>query len=339
MDHQNDIAGAFDSNNDLKARETEVLARVAEETGFVPERLLSRSSWWDSKAIGAFHYLGVHQGRPAVLKVQGVRPAYSEADMIASFVKYNTSNIVRPPQVYAHVPWSDAARYEALVLEYVLGEKIVQKPAIANEVDEFFQLYAEYRSHCRSTPWVKKPDGSISSRIIQTFAQWQGSSHEIYPSHPGRGPKDAALILRAQEALISGYEGVPLEFMHGHFSADDLYRVNKQVVLLSNLFWSWRPPFYDAVFAYHWFGYNVAETVPGVTPGLFDEQRALWLERAYACVSTPEDLRLVRLALLERATAGLIIDAFTVHPDKDITPYVFEVTRQEILDLLSLLEG
>ena len=89
----------------------------------MPDKLVSRSAWWGSSEIGAFHYAGEFEGKKAVIKIQGVKPSLSEIYMIDSFTQTNESKIIRPPYLYTHLPWDDQKRYEALVLEFIEGQR------------------------------------------------------------------------------------------------------------------------------------------------------------------------------------------------------------------------
>lgn len=104
---QNDVGGKFLDGSDLAGREDEVLRDASLKLGFSPKTIVGRSSWWGSQEIGAFHYHGLYQGKPAVLKIQGVMQATSEIFMIQQFVKKNRSKVVRPPYLYAYQEWND----------------------------------------------------------------------------------------------------------------------------------------------------------------------------------------------------------------------------------------
>lgn len=330
---ENEISRLFHQGSDLGEREQDVLQEVSSELGFQPTKLLLRSSWWGSKEIGAFHYKGQFEGKPAVLKVQGVKPEASEAYMISSFEKTNKSRVIRPPYLYASRPWDDTKRYEALVLEDVGDTRVVNLPATKREIDRFFDLYKEYRANCRQEPWLETPLQSKLEKAKNNFRQWKEASHKIYPNHPLRQKEDTELIDKAVEVLVKGYEGIELEFQHAHFGDGDLYQVGDQVVLLSNLYWSWRAPFYDTIFGYHWYMYHLG-SVEGITPEQVEEQRELWLNYIWRFARTDEDKRLLNLALLERATAGLNIDALSADPHKLISAYLVEATRERVRDLI-----
>jgi hypothetical protein len=116
---EHDVLVSYFRGSDLEAREQPILQEVEAELGFTPTKLLGKSTWWGSKDIGAFQYLGEYEGQAAVLKVQGVKPDVSEADMLRAFAENNQSRLVRPPRLYKSISWSDENRYEALVVEYI----------------------------------------------------------------------------------------------------------------------------------------------------------------------------------------------------------------------------
>ena len=251
MSLQSDTSGDYISTTTLQFHEEEVVKDAIEKTGFQPVKLLNKSHWWGSKDSGAFHYAGEFEGKKAILKIQGAKSSLSEAEMIASFAKVNKSQTIRPPHLYAQLPWSESLEYEALILEWIKDDKVIECPAFVTEVVLFYSLYEDYRLHCVTEPWVVKPQGDAASYIQEKFALWRQEGKKMYPEHPLRRDEDEKLIEQAVEILTREYAGVPLEFQHGHFSAKDLFWVNDQVVLLSNLYWSWRAPFYDGVFGYH----------------------------------------------------------------------------------------
>lgn len=166
---QNEVWSGLKAKIDLKQRIPQIVIEVSQKCDFIPNKILSTSSWWsESTGVGAFHFSGKFEGKSAILKVQGVKPATSEVYMINSFVKQNKSKIIRPPYVYASFPWDEEKKYEAFILEDV-GKKLVAKvPTTKKEVDDFFNLYNEYRLNCINTPWVEKPNLDLSS-VIKFF--------------------------------------------------------------------------------------------------------------------------------------------------------------------------
>lgn len=327
------MSAKFLEGSDLAEREEQVLKEASLQLGFKPTKLLGRSAWWTSNKIGAFHYEGIYKGRKAILKIQGVKPTTSEIYMIQSFEKSNQSKILRPPHLYDSIPWDDTKRYEALVLEFTGDETVVDIPSNKEEIEEFFKLYKDYKNNCLKSPWIDKPEENLSQKIEENFQKWRETSFIIYPNHPLREEKDLKLIDEALRVLQRGYRDVDPEFQHGHFGSSDLYRVGNQVLILSNLYWSWRAPLYDAIFAYHWFIYHLGN-INGITPQEVEEQRNLWLSEIRSLPQVQGKEELLNLALLERATAGLNLDALSVDTKKPIASYLVESTRKIVKDLI-----
>lgn len=199
--------------------------------------------------------------------------------MIQSFSKANKSKILRPPLLYSFLPWDEEKRYEALVLEFVDGKRVVNSPTNKDELEEFFNLRTEYKKNCVANPWVDRPDFDLSEEVRINFTKWREASFKLYPTHTLRKPEDGKLIKEAIGLLVKNYEGIEPEFQHGHFSASDLLKVSEnEIVILSNLYWSWKPPFYDAIFGYHWFIYHLTK-LPNATAELVEDQRSLWLSK------------------------------------------------------------
>ena len=339
MKYQNKISHLFLNGSDLQDREKEVLADASRRLGFMPVKFIDKSSWWSSKEIGAFRYEGGFEGKRAVLKIQGVKPATSEIYMIQAFSKNNKSKILRPPVLYSSLPWDDDVRYEALVLEFIDGKKVVNSPTNKDEIEEFFNLREECKKNCAVNPWIDKPNEPLSDEIKINFAKWRQASLKLYPIHPFREKDDEKLINEAIDLLGKNYEGVGSEFQHGHFSAGDLYKISDhEVVILANLYWSWKPPFYDAVFGYHWFIYNLSK-LQNVTHEIVKLQRSLWLSKINRLAKTDRDKKLLNLAFLERAAAGLNLDALTVDFDSPIAEYLMEETRKNLKELIEKCRG
>ncbi|OGH10705.1 MAG: hypothetical protein A3B38_04455 [Candidatus Levybacteria bacterium RIFCSPLOWO2_01_FULL_36_13] len=334
---QNEISHIYLQGSDLAEREQDVLRDASEKLGFEVDKISGRSSWWGSKEIGAFFAKGSFKGQEAVLKIQGVKPTVSEAYNIRQFERTNKSTIVRPPKIYAHLPWNEEKRYEALVLEPA-GKKIVSTPTNQEEIKKFFEAYVEYRSNCLNTPWLNKPEQTASERIKENFDNWIKSSFKLFSKHPFREKGDQNLIEKGVSILIKEYQETELEFMHGHFSEADLYEKDGQIVLLSNLYWGYRPTLYDAIFGMHWFILHLVN-VEHITPEKIEEQRKLWINEIENLEAVKENENFYRLALLERAAAGLNLDALSVGISGEIAQYLVESTRDQVKMLISELSS
>lgn len=324
---------------DIRHREDAILNEVIELThgDFNPTELLWRSDYFGTGKLGAFHYQGIYKGKAAVLKIQGAKPQFSEQWMIEQVNKHNKSKIIRPPHIFYVIPWSDERGYEALLLEFVSGEKVIPSKTLLtqSQIHEFIQIYQEYRQNMVGEPWLPKPEWNVQEQ----FAKFQVVAREIKPNSPFRKLDDSKLIEDAIALLTKVWSGIELEFQHGHFSAEDLIKQGDEVILFSNLFWKWKPPFSDAVFAYHWIMYSLAE-VKDITERDIDEQRSMWLRELSQLAETETEQKLLHAALLERAVAGLLIDAFAYIDERNsLAGYMVETTREEVERLMKEIDS
>lgn len=331
MNKQNSISCGFFDKADLSGRIEEIVDYVSKKSGFLPIKLISKSTWWGSKEIGAFHYGGKYNGENVVLKVQGAKPNTSEILMIDSFEKQNRSKIIRTPKIFWNQRWNDGKKYEAFILEQVKSKSIISVPTNQKEITKFFKIFDEYRKNCLRKAWLQKPSEDIGAFINEQFNKWREASFKIYPHHELREDGDQLLIDKAINKLIKGYQKVDWEFQHGHLSDSDFYEdENGQIVVLSNLYWSWRAPYYDLIFAYHWYMYHLSE-LKSIEVEEAEKDRQLWLKEIYKRASNK---KLLKLALLERATAGLNLDALSMNPKKAVSKYLVNKTRDFIRESL-----
>ncbi len=333
------LSSAFAMGADMSTKEGEILEDIVSKTKFKPEVVLWRSSYWGTNQIGAVHYRGKFEGQAAVLKIQGVKPEVSEVLMIREFEKQNRSKIIRPPKLYHTVPWVDDKGYEALIMEHVSGSKVLESGKIqtSENIKTFLSLYREYRQNCLpKKPWLPMPAKSNLTNLAKSLI---ATSEKAYPNDPRRQTGDKELAKKAYHLLAKIYENISLEFIQGHFSVEDLIRQDDQVVLFSNLFWKWRFPFFDAVFGYHWFMFELCN-VQDTTSSQIEEQRKIWLFEIFSLPWVQESyihLKLAKAALLERAVAGFIIDSFLADRSKQIAEYLTESCRDQTRKLIEEL--
>ncbi len=325
---QNEVSsGSF---QDLR-QDIEVITKDIEiKTGFKSSKIFQKSHYWKGNKFGAFFTKGIYQNKSANLKVQLAKLNNSEVDFISEFKKHNQSKIIRPPHLYAFLRWDDKLKYEALILEDIESKPIIKVPCNQKEINIFFEIYQEYKRNCL-IPWLDKPDISIPKAIENRFFKWKKIRQDQFPKYPFFNSNDEKLIEKAISVLIDKYKNIDWVFAHGHFGHKDIYPVNNQFILLSNLFWSWRAPFYDAVFAHNWFLCELSK----FSSEKILEQNKLWLNKIY---QQSTDQKLINLALLERATARLNLDAFTCNPKNISTEFIFELTHQQIKTLIKDLK-
>ena len=338
------LSDALDKNSDMSSRENQILIEIIKKIGFVPKENIWRSKYW-GKNLGASHWLGKYNKKSAVLKIQGVKPDISEIYMISEFSKQNKSKLIRPPDIHKSISWNDSTGYEAIITDHASGHNIIidGKLITKENIATFLNYYREYRINCiPEKPWLPAPlvedDWNISLDKLVT------NSVSAFPNHPFRDSEDINLAKDAYKILEKIYKNVKLEFMHGHFSCKDLIYENQnsnKVVIFSNLFWKWRYPYFDAVFAYHWFMYELAR-VKNITPYQVEKQRKLWLGEIFKITGANISIkkrRLLNAALLERSVAGFIIDSFLCDSKKPISKYLYESTKSETKRLMKELGG
>ncbi len=71
--------------------------------------------------------------------------------------------------------------------------------------------------------------------------------------------------------------------------------------------------------------------IDGITPKEVERQRALWLRKIEAVSKAQGECnKLLNLVFLERATAGLNLDALSINPNKAIAEYLVQSTREHV---------
>ncbi len=334
---RNEITEKFFAADRFAQKEKEIAQEVLKKTGFIPQSVLWRSTFFGAK-LGAFHYAGQFEDKQAVLKVQGVKPETSEAEMITAFQTHNRSKVIRPPLLYLHLPWDEQAGYEVLVMEHAQGRKVVSSGQLSQEadLDHFFQLYQEYRRNCASHPWMDIPQGNFD--LASRYEKLRQIARELHPyPNPLSFSSDPQLVDQALEIVQDLWNKAGWVFCNRHVSVEDLVELpTGEVVLLSNLYWSYMPPLYDAVFGYHWFMLSL-ERKGDLKMEEIETERQKWLAQILALPETKgydNGEVLVKAALLERACATLTVDGFVPDYRRHSTQHLVSSTRKFLTALV-----
>lgn len=322
---QNEVSSGYFQN--FKPDIDAIIKNIENQTGFKSDAIFQKSQYWNGDKIGALFIKGIYQNQPTNLKIQLAKLDNSEIDFINEFNKHNQSKIIRPPHLYAFLRWNDELKYEALILEDIETKPIISIPTNQKEIDIFFEIYQEYKKNCLF-PWLDRPDISIPEMVHNRFTKWKEIRQNQFSKHPFFTSDDEKLINQAINLLIDKYQSIDWVFAHGHFGHKEIYPVDNQFVLLSNLYWSWRAPFYDAVFAHNWFLCELSK----FSSQEILKQNNLWLDKI--CQQST-DQKLINLALLERATARLNLDALICNPKDISTEFIFNTTRDLIKSSIS----
>lgn len=344
----NNISAMRTQGQDLAPRWRRLLGEIIKQTGFEPktDEVYRTSTWWRSGKIGAVTVQGQIKfkghTKPAVLKIQGTKPNISEVEQITKFQAQNNSQIIRPPLIYSHLSWDESRQFEAIVFERVEGRKIIaSKPTTQSDLSRFFQLYQEYRQNCLSQPWLEKPNHYSYHKQL---TQWQEAVKPQADKNEINLSEDQNLVDQAIAVLDKRLTLEQMTFQHGHISTKDLVETEKgQVIILSNLFWGWRHPGYDAVFAYHWHMLGM-EYVKDLNLEMLETERDRWLKRIYSLGKEVESdiyRSQINLALLERTLAALLVDRYMLaaDPSKPFLaknePIIVEFLRGELRRLVT----
>ncbi len=341
MPRQNEFAEGYSQNIDLRNREDEIISQVQRDMAFEPEEVVGRSTWWGSERVGAFQCAGTFEGKPVILKIQGVEPSASEIDAIEAVNAAANNTAMRSPALYASQRWDSDKGFEALVVERISSDKLIGLPTSEAEVQDFFDLYANYSTKLRPVPWMEKPTGSFSDAVRKKVADQTKASQENYPNHPFRHSDDALLITSALEMVTRQYDkGVELFFQHCHITSDDVFLPNgddPRHLYTSNFVWAWKPKFYDALIGYHHFPRLLIDRGKGVTKEMVAEQTDWWLKRIQALPKSEEERVQLQTLMLNLAMNRLTIDDLTLDPNNPLAPYLIETTRQNIHSLMDTL--
>lgn len=244
----NKITEQYFTHTTLADNEKKILDIITKETNFKPEKEISRGQIYNNNKVGSLIYSGFWEDRPAVLKIQILKIDIDEIDIISKFNNQNQSHRVRLPQLYKGLKWNEKNGYGYLILEYIDAPKIYQPPfANQSQIKDFCSLYQEYKTKSIIKPFIEQEITETSTlfftskRILHwaKIAQSKGSLNKYH-------------IKNIEEFLSIAGKHLPtikMEFMHGHLTPYDIFKFSDQeYVLMSNLFWSYRPEFYDSTF-------------------------------------------------------------------------------------------
>jgi hypothetical protein len=340
MAKQNEFTEGFFQNTDLRGLENEMIEQVRTDMGFQPEEIINRSTWWGSERVGAFQCAGTYEGKPAILKVQGVEPSSSEIDAIDAVNSATSDAAIRAPFLYANRRWDANKGFEALIVEQITSDKLVHLPTTEIEVQKFFDLYTNYSSKLKPNPWIEKPTISYGEIVQRNTKDQLEASMRNYPNHPFRKPSDSAIIAAAVEVVTDHYKAVNMLFQHCHISTDDVFLPNgidPRHIFTSNFVWGWRPKFYDAVVAYHHFPRLLIDRGLHVTEEMVAMQTNWWKKQIAAIPKNNEERTLLHTVMLELAINRLAIDDLTVDPKNPLAGYLIESTRRDIMHLTTEL--
>ncbi|MBU4210166.1 hypothetical protein KKC08_02280 [Patescibacteria group bacterium] len=296
---------------DLEKKEDEIIKSISQKTGFVLKEIIYKSRYF-TKGVGAFVMKGEIKKEKVVVKVQGPKPEINEIDMINNFKKQNKSKLIRAPRIIKYFPRKIGQEWEVIVMEDVKGKKIIESGKLASkrQIKEFFDVWEEYKKNCVNKAWLSRPEKNISyfssfSKLVKIREDSEGK--ELIKV------EDEKLIKKTVLFLDRKFKKIEPVFLHGHLSCHDLIKFKGKVVIFSNLFWKYRWPLYDLVFAYEWYLLSIAhENIEKIK-----KQIEWWKEVMSNTKEAKKQSKNYHLALLERMTAALNLDILMIAEIKD----------------------
>jgi hypothetical protein len=304
----NKITEKYFTQDDFSQRETEVLTQVTAETGFVVEKEIFRGMIYDKNKVGSLIYRGTLNGKPVVLKLQGLKPEVDEEEIVRHFTDQNQSKLVRVPALYAHKPWTEERGYGYLITEYLDAPKIFEMPfATAEQMQSFARFYQEYRTSALTRSWVEPETKDSLAFTVQRVDNWRKiSEHKQRLNLQDYAP----YLVRYYPLAVKHLPPIPMVFCHGHLTANDIYRLpDGSFVVLSNLFWSYRPQWYDLAFNVWSCLMHIRDTSYTFEQLLEYVEKWLTVYRAIPVVQEDKEFeRKITILLLERTMGAILVD-------------------------------
>lgn len=324
----NKITEKYFEHANFAGHEKRVLNEITNKTNFQPEKEIFRGQIYDKDKVGSLIYKGIWQDKPAALKIQGLQPDVDEIDMISRFNNQNESAKIRLPKLYDGSKWNKQDGYGYLLLEYIDAPQIYQPPfANSEQIKDFCALYQEYRTKCLREPFVEREPNEQSSLVFTA----QRVSHWVKIAQT-KGHLAEAEVKNVEKFLSLAGRHLPsmkMEFMHGHFTYDDIFKLSDdEYVLMSNLFWSYRPEFYDTTF-HLWAGIKSLRD-QSMTVEQVIEYLQNWLEEYKNLPVIMQDAdfeRKFNMMMAERCVGALLVDIQNQHYDNDRSNFIAHLTE------------
>lgn len=296
----NKIVEQYFAAKDFSERIPEVQEAVCQETGFVVEREVFRGKIFDDNKVQTVVCVGVFEGRLATLKLQGLKLAIEEADLMAAFTAQNTSTVFRAPAVYRHMPFNESRGYGYTIMEYIDERPLYGVVMSEDDENDFVAMYHEYKTKAVVDPLFANMERVETKTFFARADNWMRIARS-------KGVVDEEKLGRyraAYDAAVTVLD-VPVVFMHGHFTRKDLHRtLDGAVAFTSNAFWGYRPQWYDLAF-FLWERLMTRE-LPN-----FPVQIDHFIElcQRIPCVAQDAQFeRIFRALIKERAFGALVVD-------------------------------
>lgn len=307
----NKVTEKFFSYQKTPGQAEAAFKRAAAEAGFAPAERLFSGRVLHPRKVGSVIYAGTWRGCEAVLKVQLLPVEVSEERIIRAFNRQNRSTRIRLPEIFAAGPYRASRGFGYLVLERVKGERLYGSPlAGASDMDRFCSFYDEFRSKAVCKAFLAGRRPKTLPFVAERLDKWRRFAEQ---NRFLKFTDYAPYLLRFYRLAIERAPEIPMVFGHAHLSPDDIFATKEGgYVLMSNLFWQYRPRYYDLAF-------NVYTRIQQLSDRSVTFPRLVrylkgWEERYRRLRHTRGDREFSRtynFCLLERSVGAILVDVAT----------------------------
>lgn len=244
---------AFNADNGEELIEA-ALKNIEKELGWYREDQapLFSGVYYDSQKVGSYIVRVLNkEGKTAVLKLQLKPLPYDEGFIIRHVAGRCNSKHIRTPVIYADQPWEPVKGYGYLVFEDLSSLPDLWTHDVTDEQDrkrhkDFLRPF--FSDVLPMEAWLPKPFADLKTKAKEAFHHFQEIS--LKSSHHHVEEDEVEQMAERYFLCIDQGESEDLHFTHGHLSGKDVKYNEKDAsfTLLANLYWSWRPEYYEIVF-------------------------------------------------------------------------------------------
>lgn len=244
---------AFGADNGKKLIEA-ALTDIERDLGWKREgdKPLFSGVYYDSQKVGSFIVkVSNQEGKTAVLKLQLKPLPYDEGFIIRHVEAHYQGTRIRPPKLYADQPWEAVRGYGYLVFEDLSDLPNLWTYDVTDEEDR--KRHKDFLKTFFSTvlpvePWIPNPNADLKAKSKELFQHF----HEIALKSSHHHVEESEVMRMAERYFVCVDQAEPetFHFTHGHLSGKDVKydQAHDSYVVLANLYWSWRPEYYELVF-------------------------------------------------------------------------------------------
>ena len=241
----NKISEKFFTQGDFSKETKGALEKVVKETNFEIGKEIWRGVIYDKSKVGSIIFEGKYQNKLAILKLQGLKTELDELKIHKLFLKFNKSKKIRLPELFDGKSWNAKNGFGYSIQEQIIGNNIFKMPfATPAQRKQFATFYNEYKNKVVIKPWFSNKIKTQEFANVRLENWIKICKHENCWDEKEMAPR----VNQFKELINERISRIPMIFSHGHLSADDIFVQKGKFVLMSNLFWSYRPKYYDLAF-------------------------------------------------------------------------------------------